>query len=411
MMPHLQTCSSSNSFESNHDHLSMQDSASLLSQPSLPSIPSLTSGLYPQQQHYQFPVVGHKCIATLKGGHGSYTSSLVLAGKFLFTGSSDKEIRGWMRNTPSPFYENLTNSMVTAGKGAVKSLVVLSNKIISAHQDHKIRVWRIDCDQEGSQKITHLATLPKLSDHAIKFLNPKNHVQVRRHKTCTWVQHVDTVSALALSIDESLLYSVSWDRTLKIWQMKNLKCLESVTNAHDDAINALALSDDGYVYTGSADKKIKVWKKEYGEKKHSLIATLDKHKSGINALALTPDGSVLYSGACDRSILVWEKDDGGGMVVVGALRGHTKSILCLTVVGNLIFSGSEDRTVRLWSGFGRCYSCLAVLEGHNGPVKCLAAAAAANDHHNQSDETSSYLLYSSSLDCDMKVWQVFLHPV
>lgn len=393
----------------------LDSSASLMSQPSLPSIPSLTtSGLYPQQHHdrHRFPVVSHQCIATLKG-HGSYTSSLVLAGKFLFTGSSDKEIRGWMRNTLSPFYDNLTNNRVTAGKGAVKSLVVLADKIISAHQDHKIRVWKIDFDQEeGSQKIAHLATLPKLSDHAIKFLNRKNHVQVRRHKTCTWVQHVDTVSALALSTDESLLYSVSWDRTLKIWQLKNFKCLESVTNAHDDAINALALSDDGYVYTGSADKKIKVWKKEYGEKKHSLVATLEKHKSGINALALTPDGSVLYSGACDRSILVWEKDDdGGGMVVVGALRGHTKSILCLTVVGNLIFSGSADRTVRVWSGFGRCYSCLAVLEGHKGPVKCLAAAAAPNDHHNQSDETSSYLLYSSSLDCDMKVWQAFLHPV
>lgn len=403
-MPHLQTCSSSNIFESNHDHHTRYESASLLSQPSLPSIPSLTSQLHHQQ--YQFPFVSHQCIFTLKG-QGSYISSLVLAGKFLFTGSSDKEIRLWMRNTLSPLCENLAHSMAIAGKGAVKSLVVLADKIISAHQDHKIRVWKIESDQESTQKFTHLATLPKLSDHAFKFLNPKNHVQVRRHKTCTWVQHVDTVSALALSNDESLLYSVSWDRTLKIWQTANFKCLESVTNAHDDAINAVALSNDGYVYTGSADKKIKVWKKDYEAKRHSLVATLEKHKSGINALALSPDGSVLYSGACDRSILVWEKDDRGGIVVVGALRGHTKSILCLAVVSNLVFSGSADRTVRIWTGFGRCYSCLAVLEGHRGPVKCLAVA---NDRHNPSDSTSSYLLYSGSLDCDMKVWQIFVRP-
>ena len=70
----------------------------------------------------------------------------------------------------------------------------------------------------------------------------------------------------------------------------------------------------------------------------------------MNALALNNDGSVLYSGAGDRSILVWEKDSvgGGNMVVVGALRGHTKAILCLVVVADLVFSGSVDKSVRVW---------------------------------------------------------------
>jgi WD40 repeat protein len=133
------------------------------------------------------------------------------------------------------------------------------------------------------------------------------------------------------------LFSTSWDRTFKIWRTSDFKCLESVGNAHDDAINAIVLSEDGFVYTGSADKKIRVWKlEEAGEKKHSLVATLEKkHKSAVNALALSTDGSVLYSGACDRSILVWEKDGesrggdgpngGGHMVLVGVLRGHNKA--------------------------------------------------------------------------------------
>lgn len=167
-----------------------------------------------------------------------------------------------------------------------------------------------------------------------------------------------------------------------MWSTSHFKCLESVQNAHDDAINAIVLSTDGFVYTGSADKKIKVWKKKEGEKRHSLIDTLEKHKSAVNALAISTDGSVLYSGACDRSIIVWEKNGGGGdgggcgnMVVVGALRGHTKAILCLAVVSDLICSGSADKTVRIWrKGIERSYSCLAVLEGHRGPVKCLAAA-------------------------------------
>lgn len=377
----------------------------LCSQPSLPSVPTLTS----QPQHHQEVLSNthHCCLTTLKG-HTSYISSLTLAGKFLYSGSSDKEIRSWKRNSLDSevdhIHENLCNNVVAVGKGAVKSLIVLADKLFSAHQDHKIRVWKINSQEHDHQQklYTRLATLPTFSDRASKILLPKNQVQIRRHKTCTWVHHVDTVSALSLSRDKSLLYSVSWDRTLKIWRTSDFKCLESVANAHDDAINALALSNhNGDVYTGSADKKIKVWRKNSGENKHTLVATLEKHNSGINALALSTDGSLLYSGACDRSILVWEKDDRGHMVVVGALRGHTQSILCLFVVSDLVCSGSADKTTRIWRGIERNYSCLAVLEGHKGPVKCLTATI---DHYNPSD--TSYLLYSGSLDCDIKVWQI-----
>lgn len=293
----------------------------------------------------------------------------------------------------------------------MKSLVLQSNKLFSAHQDHKIRVWKITNNHEPEhQKYTRLATLPTLGDRASKVLIPKNHVQIRRHKKCTWVHHVDTVSALALSKDGTLLYSVSWDRTIKIWRTRDFTCLESVNNAHDDAINAVAVSYDGRVYSGSADKRIKVWEKGQGEKKHNLVDTLEKHNSGINALALNNDESVLYSGACDRSILVWEKEgDDGKMVVVGALRGHTKSILCLAVVSDLVCSGSADKTIRVWRGsVEKEYSCLAVLEGHAGPIKCLTAVV---DHCNSSESEASFLVYSGSLDCDIKVWQIFVPDV
>ncbi|KAL0318395.1 UNVERIFIED_CONTAM: protein JINGUBANG [Sesamum angustifolium] len=354
----------------------------------------------------------HQCIATLKG-RNAYTSSLVLAGEFLVTGSSDKEIR--LRSLSSLALDDETPSddhdlVVAAGNGAVKALVSSSDNklIISAHQDHKIRVWKMDHVSKFHQQITHLATLPTLSDRALKLLAPKSRIQVRRHKKCTWIHHVDSVSALALSTDEMLLYSVSWDRTLKVWRTTDFKCLESIANAHDDAINAIALSDDGLVYTASSDTRIRVWSRQESDSKtHSLVNTLEKHDSGVNALALTGDGMVLYSGGSDGSILVWRIEGGGRMAAVGALRGHSKSILCLDVVVELLFSGSADKTVRIWRGVGRSYYCLAVLEGHKGPVKCIAAAY----DHNSSANTSNALtclLYSGSLDCDIKVWKIFL---
>lgn len=409
------------------------NSSSLLSQPSLPSVPSLTP-LQPTQpsSHHHY----HRSLAATLKGHTSYVFSVVLGTKYLYSGSSDGQIRRWSRH-PTTITNNQNGCVVAEVHNGVKSMVVFGDKLFTAHHDHKIRVWKIeeknrDDYSSSSAAAAHyrcIATLPTLNERCSKLFNPKNYVEIRRHKKSTWVHHVDAVSALALSKDKELLYSVSWDRTFKVWRTSDFKCLESVMNAHDDAINAIVVSDDGFVYTGSADKKMKVWKKKSIEQektgeerknnnnnkkkkfKHSLVATLEKHKSAVNALALSKDGSVLYSGACDRSIIVWEKEDGGGMVVSGALRGHGKSILCLVVVEDLVVSGSADKTVRVWKrgNIGRSYCCLAVFEGHKSPVKCLTAAA-MDDSDSKKDGFSgnSYVVYSGSLDFDIKVWNFYV---
>nr|XP_043625973.1 protein JINGUBANG [Erigeron canadensis] len=374
------------------------DSKSLSSQPSLPSVASLTSNSQPPST-----TASHHYITTFKA-HTSSIFSLALTQENLLSASSDGQIRIW----PSYGATQLSSQPPIAFcSSAVKTMVVSGDKLYTGHQDHKIRVWKLDTKQKT---IKCLTTLPTLNDRLMKFVFAKNYVKVRRHQRCTWVHHVDAISALALSKDGSLIYSGSWDRTFKVWQTSDHKCLESVWNAHDDAINAIVVSHDGVIYTGSADRKIKVWKRYSGEKKHKLVDTLEKHKSAVNALALSTDGSVLYSGACDRSIIVWEKPTGTGgdgrhMVVSGALRGHSKAILCITVVADVVFSGSTDKTIRVWRrGIdGKSYWCLGVLEGHKGPIKCLAVAleSCTSDSHGG----TSYLVYGGSLDCEIKLWK------
>ncbi|GMJ13168.1 hypothetical protein like AT1G24130 [Hibiscus trionum] len=390
---------------SNHLHSESSSASSISSQPSLPSVPSLASASQRQDEKIT-GAIQSKCISTFN--NKSYVFTLALAGNVLYSGSSNGEMRAWRLDCSG----DQTDNVVATCNSAVKSLVVIGDKLFSAHQDNKIRVWRIH--NQVHRKYKYLATLPTLNDRFLRCLSEKNYVQVRRHKKSTWIHHVDTVSALAISSDCSLLYSASWDRTFKIWRTSDFKCLESVQNAHDDAINAIVVSKDGFVHTGSADKRIKVWKKHAGKKNnHSLVLTLEKHKSAVNALALSDDGTVLYSGACDRSILAWERggDDGGEwrMVLLGALRGHTKAILCLTVVREFLVSGSADKTVRIWRrGSDKSYCCLAVLEGHTKPVKCLTATVDECNTNTEegASETTNCMVCSGSLDCDIKVWQV-----
>ncbi|XP_047959073.1 protein JINGUBANG-like [Salvia hispanica] len=399
-------------YQTTHISDSSSSNSSLTSQLSLPSVPSL--------EHVA--VANHQCLATLKG-HSSYIFSLALAGKYLFSGSSNGEIRA------SPSHGGA--SMYTAAQtgSAVKSTTFINGKLITAHADHKIRVWRIkDHDTNVSANVTSnsnssvsaiaklklTATLPTGVDRCMRLFSAGSYVEVHRHRRQTWVHHVDAVAALAASADGAFLYSVSWDRSMKVWRSTDFRCVESVQAAHDDAINAVAASVDGSVYTGSADRLIKVWRRRDGESRHSLIATLEKHRSAVNAVALSTDGSMLYSGACDRSIVVWEKGRGGGMAVAGALRGHRKAILCLAVVAEVLCSGSADKSVRVWRrGSGNSYSCLAVLEGHKCPVKCLVARldrrCSEVDKKRDGDELgNSYLVYSGGLDFDIKVWKIWV---
>ncbi|KAJ0635754.1 putative [Myosin heavy-chain] kinase transcription factor WD40-like family [Helianthus annuus] len=202
----------------------------------------------------------------------------------------------------------------------------------------------------------------------------------------------------------------------------NHQCITTF-KAHTSSISTLTVAGK-HLLSGSSDTQIRFWPRdeslpteqnliasgESPEKKHKLVDTLEKHKSAVNALALSADETVLYSGACDRSIIVWEKGTAGGderhMVVAGALRGHSMAVLCITVVGDLVVSGSADKTVRVWKkGIdGKKYSRVCVLEGHNGPVKCLAAALDGCTGSESSG--TSYVVYSGSLDCDVKVWKV-----
>ncbi|GFZ21200.1 transducin/WD40 repeat-like superfamily protein [Actinidia rufa] len=323
--PSSQDTSSSSSLQSN---LSLQ---------TLPSVPSLQK-LFPYQTLTLSlsSLSHHHLLASLKPRPLQVTS-LALHHNLLYA-ASGTEINVFDVNSYALVD---TFNGKDSSSGSVKSFTFCNGKVLTAHQDCKIRVWK----STETKRHKLVATLPTVTDYFRRFIFPKNHFQIRRHRKRLWIEHHDTVSGLAIA--NNLIYSVSWDKYLKIWSVPNFRCLQSI-KAHDDAINAVVASIDGTIYTASADP------------------TLEKHKSAVNALAVNDDGTTLFSGACDRSILVWEREDSANyMVVTGALRGHSKAILCLINVSDLLLSGSADRTVRIWRrGSDGRFCCLTVTDAH-----------------------------------------------
>lgn len=323
--------------------------------------------------------------------------SLAVSGDLLYTGSDSKNIRVW---------KNLKEfSGFKSNSGLVKAIIICGERTFTGHQDGKIRVWKVS--RSNASNFKRNGSLPTFKDFLKSSINPKNYVEARRHRNVVRIKHFDAVSCMSLNEELGLLYSGSWDKTMKVWRIANSKCLESIT-AHDDAVNAVVAGFDSLVFTGSADGTVKVWRRELQGKgtKHFLVQVLLKQENAVTALAVNQSGNVVYCGSSDGLVNYWEREK--HLSHGGVLRGHKLAVLCLATGGNLLFSGSADKNICVWrrEEEGGAHVCLSVLTGHTGPVKCLAVE---EDRDSGDAADQRWIVYSGSLDRSVKVWRVSQH--
>ena len=123
-----------------------------------------------------------------------------------------------------------------------------------------------------------------------------------------WVAHGNSVFALAYTTDFNVLISGSRDARLKAWDVTNSYTQVGEVAAHLYAINHIAFSPDGnHFATSSMDKSIKIW----NTKELRLLKVIDKarhagHGTSVNKLLWTSFNNQLVSGSDDRSISVWD---------------------------------------------------------------------------------------------------------
>ncbi len=102
---------------------------------------------------------------------------------------------------------------------------------------------------------------------------------------------------MAVTSDGARVISASYDKTLKIWDLKTgeqIRILKGLTGR----INAVAVTPDGTrVISASYDRTLKVWDLETGE----VIGTF----SGDGALmtcAISPDGKTIVAGEASGKV-------------------------------------------------------------------------------------------------------------
>ncbi|KAL6075627.1 F-box/WD repeat-containing protein 7 [Balamuthia mandrillaris] len=130
---------------------------------------------------------------------------------------------------------------------------------------------------------------------------------------------------------------------------------------HTKGVRALHFQND-ILYSGAKDSKIKIWDMNSGQCLHTLPGAKDCVQS------LRMDGHTLVNGggSADPMVREWDVNT---QTCVRVYKGHDEWICCIRFDGNIIMSSSDDQSVRLWDR--RTGQCIHSLNDHYDTVWCL----------------------------------------
>ena len=165
------------------------------------------------------------------------------------------------------------------------------------------------------------------------------------------VAHSDAVTDLVLSDDSQYLFTVSADNKLKLWNLDDGVQLSEI-QASDCGITTITIDQDDYfnsgIITGSIDQNLKIWSLDSEQQDFVLQNSFMEHTGSIHGLAIAPSKKLLISGSFDRSVKQWDLSTGN--LLYDCVNEDDEAINCLAINEqiNLLATGGDSGVVTMW---------------------------------------------------------------
>jgi mono/diheme cytochrome c family protein len=224
----------------------------------------------------------------------------------------------------------------------------------------------------------------------VELVNPVNQVTVRKLAGFT-----GKVNAVAFSPDGETVYAAGGEAGIvgivRSWKTSDGSPLRSF-EGHTDAAYALAVSPDGkFIATGAYDQKIRLWDTATGKE----VALLKGHNGAVNGLSFRPDGKVLASASADRTVKLWSIPNGQRLDTLSQPTKEQTSVV-FGADGKTLFAAGGDNRIRVWSISAAAKEgtnkILTSRFAHEGGLLNLALSA------------DGKLLASTATDKTLKLW-------
>jgi WD40 repeat protein len=163
----------------------------------------------------------------------------------------------------------------------------------------------------------------------------------------SWTAHADSILALKISGDGTLLATAGADKLVKLWDLPARKELAKL-EGHAGPVMALALSADGtQLASAGADKELKIWKVKTREQ----TAALTTHPDPVTDLAWVDPKTLLST--CEDGLARFSSESSKERAT-RTFTGAPDVLYCAAVSkdGKMIYAGCHDGHVYVWSVAG-----------------------------------------------------------
>ncbi|TXG47984.1 hypothetical protein EZV62_027278 [Acer yangbiense] len=250
-----------------------------------------------------------KCLKVIN--NDAKIGCLITEGSWVFIGLPNT-VKAWRLDVATGDYQEF---VLDGPVGQVDAIAVCNGLLFAGSQDGVISVWRGSSDVNAFQLVASLEA------------------------------HTGPVMSLSVQLERKRLFSTSTDGTIKVWDLNNLRCIQTLSD-HKDAVTCLLCSNE-FLFSGSLDKTIKVW--TANQAGNFELAYTHEEECGVVAVFGMADAEgkpVLFSSCKDSTVRLYDLPSFKKRARLFS-RKEVGSIQ--SGPGGLFFLGEGTGTVSVWN--------------------------------------------------------------